>query len=282
METVGPFRVVPLLDALGTFPSSVGEAFPGAPAEALAAARQRDPAAFGDDGGWRLAFRCFAVRGPDGGTVLVDAGIGPHGSPAAAWAPVPGVLPAALAAARIAPADVSVVVLTHLHEDHVGWAVDDALAPRFASARHLVQHADVAALPAAGAVADRVVAPLRRAGLLEELDGAITLAALDGARLDVVPTPGHTPGHQSLVVDGGGRRVVVTGDVLVAALQLVAPDVAYRFEQDQALARRTRRRLLAEARRRPTLLATAHLTEPFVAPDGAAAASAPRAPEEQR
>lgn len=264
MVTVGSFEVVPLLDAVGAFPAPVAEAFPGVSEQALAAARRRDPEAFGDDGSWRPAFRCYAGRRAGGGIVLVDAGVGPHDSPAASWAPVPGSLPARLDAAGIAPDDVEVVVLTHLHEDHVGWAVDGT--PRFPRARHLAQRSDVAALSPGSAVAARVVAPLRRAGLLEEVDGRATLVSAGDERLEVVPTPGHTPGHQSLVVDGGGRRVVVTGDVLVAALQLVAPDLAYRFEQDRALARQTRLRLLADARRERALLATAHLTEPFVQP----------------
>ena len=88
----------------------------------------------------------------------------------------------------------------------------------------------------------------------------------DGTRLTTEPTPGHTPGHQSVLLRGGGRQVVITGDVLVHAVQLVAPDVAYAFEADPELARATRRELLARAERMPTWLATAHLNTPFVRP----------------
>ena len=79
-----------------------------------------------------------------------------------------------------------------------------------------------------------------------------------------MPTPGHTPGHQSVVVEGRHEQVIVTGDVLVHAVQLVDPDVAYRFEADAEAARRTRRRLLDEAGVRRTVLATAHLNRPWV------------------
>ena len=61
-----------------------------------------------------------------------------------------------------------------------------------------------------------------------------------------------------------GEEVVIAGDVLVHAVQLANPDVAYRSEADQAVARETRRRLLADARTRGARLATAHLHTGFV------------------
>ncbi|MDQ0745971.1 glyoxylase-like metal-dependent hydrolase (beta-lactamase superfamily II) [Streptomyces africanus] len=65
----------------------------------------------------------------------MDAGIAPADSPAASWAPVQGVLPESLAAAGIGPAEVDTVVLTHLHTDHVGWAVvTEAAVPSAGSA----------------------------------------------------------------------------------------------------------------------------------------------------
>jgi glyoxylase-like metal-dependent hydrolase (beta-lactamase superfamily II) len=80
----------------------------------------------------------------------------------------------------------------------------------------------------------------------------------------VLPTPGHTVGHQSVLVEGGRRDIVITGDVLVHVLQLVNPDVAYAYERDQSVARQTRQALLTDADERHALLATAHLTRPFV------------------
>ncbi|MFF9817715.1 hypothetical protein [Streptomyces sp. NPDC014006] len=73
--------------------------------------------------------------------------------------------------------------------------------------------------------------PVRRAaGLLDEVGGPARLARR-GVR--AVPTPGHTIGHRSVLVDGGRRRIYVTGDVLVHAVQLIAPSVAYRCEGDK-------------------------------------------------
>lgn len=67
-----------------------------------------------------------------------------------------------------------------------------------------------------------------------------------------------------MVVTAGDDEVIVTGDVVVHAVQLVNPGVAYRFEADPAMATQTRRRLLDQARSRGARLATAHLHTPFV------------------
>ncbi|MFF2044168.1 MBL fold metallo-hydrolase [Kitasatospora sp. NPDC058170] len=263
---LGRFEVLALLDAHGTFPGTRQEAFPTAGADDWQHARELDPAAFGPGDTWELDFRCYAVRGPGGRVTLVDTGVGPVGSPASGWAPVPGRLPQVLAAAGIAPGDVTAVVLTHLHEDHYGWSVLPDGTPVFPDARYLVQRAEVAALAETRTAMTYVVTPLRRAGLLREVDGRVRLPGTGPAcdALTLLPTPGHTPGHQSLLVDGGGHRLVVTGDVLVHAVQLADPAVAYAYELDPALARRSREELLAEARRTRAVLATAHLNQPFV------------------
>lgn len=269
VRPVGAYQVLALLDAAGTFFLPATAAFPEATEADWVRARQWDPGAFGPDGAWRLPFRCFAVRRADGRTILVDAGVGPENSPAAAWAPVPGRLPAELAAAGVDPDDVDTVVLTHLHSDHAGWSVDATGRPMFRNARYVIQQDEIAALEADGqeAMLEHVVRPLRATGQLDPVRGRVDLVdgQPDSGRITVVPTPGHTPGHQSVLVEDGSQRMVVTGDVLVHAVQVVAPQVAYRYEADAETARRTRQEVLARARAERALLATAHLTEPFVA-----------------
>lgn len=261
--------MVALVDAAGPFFSTRQEALPEATESDWRRAERLDPRAFGPDGAWNLPFRCFAIRRRSGKIMIVDTGVGPEGSPASSWAPVPGRLPEELSAAGIDPADVDTVVLTHLHGDHVGWAVDyPNVVPMFANARYVIQRAEIAALQAGGgeALLRDVVEPLRRTGRLHEIDGRSRLLS-DGGTLTAIPTPGHTPGHQSVIVEGGRRQIVVTGDVLVHAVQLVAPEVGYRYEDDQDIARETRRSLLARARDDRALLATCHLTDPFVPAD---------------
>lgn len=252
-RTLGSITVTALSDGEGPFFQPRGEAFPGATQAHWAAADRLDPGAVTADGRWWLRFRAFAVRTGDGPVTLVDAGIGPADSLAASWAPVPGRLPAELAAAGIDPADVRTVVLTHLHTDHVGWA--GALFP---NADHLVQRAELDALdlfhPELPA---RLLGPLRAAGRLRVVDGETPLTP--GVRL--LHTPGHTPGHQSVLIEADDERLLITGDLLVHAIQLVAPELAYAHEVDPDEARHSRTTLLATLS--PATLATPHLTAPF-------------------
>ncbi|MFK3730167.1 MBL fold metallo-hydrolase [Streptomyces sp. NPDC088090] len=261
---VGPHTVIALSDGAGPFFAPRSEAFPDATDEQWAAADRFDPGALDAEGRWWLRFRAFAIRGEHGVT-LVDAGIGPAGSPAAAWAPVPGVLPEALAAAGIAPSDVDTVVLTHLHTDHVGWAVvggEGAARPFFPNAEYLLQRAELDAIDAINPqLRSRLVDPLRSTGRLRLLDGDAPLRG--GGR--VIATPGHTPGHQSVLVSAGRESVAVTGDLLVHAVQLLHPALAYAHEMDPARARESRERVLRAREAGVLHLATPHLTEPFVA-----------------
>jgi glyoxylase-like metal-dependent hydrolase (beta-lactamase superfamily II) len=141
---LGDTEIIMLEDGSGPFFSPREEAFAATP-EQWAQADAFDPDARTPQGGWLLRFRCFAIRPPGGRTILVDAGIGPADSPAASWAPVPGRLPAALSEAGIERDDVDTVVLTHIHTDHVGWAVTGG-DPYFRNACYLLQSADVAAM----------------------------------------------------------------------------------------------------------------------------------------
>lgn len=263
---VGPYTVIALTDGAGPFFSPRAEAFPDATAEQWSAADRFDPGALDAEGRWWLQFRAFAIRG-DRGVTLVDAGIGPADSPAAAWAPVPGALPDSLAEAGIEPSEVETVVLTHLHTDHVGWAVVGGKEPRpfFPNARYLLQRAELDALEQINPpLRSSVIDPLRTTGQLHLLDGETTLRS--GER--VIATPGHTPGHQSVLVESGRELLAVTGDLLVHAIQLLHPDLTYAHEMDPQQARVSRTHVL-DARTTHTLhLATPHLTDPFVVGGG--------------
>lgn len=256
----GKLTIVALEDAAGPFFLPRSEAFPGATPEQWAAADAADPGAVTSSGEWRLRFRSYAIRFAEGPVTLVDAGIGPAGSMAADWAPVPGHLPDELAAAGIAPAEVTAIVLTHLHNDHVGWAVPGA-SP-FTAARVVVQRADVEVYKANRDDArqyDVLIEPLLAQGRLQVLTGDAPVA--QGVR--IVATPGHTPGHQSVLAEDGDESLLVAGDLAVHMIQLLDPEVAYASDMDADQARVTRRRVVKEATARGTTLAVSHLGAAF-------------------
>jgi glyoxylase-like metal-dependent hydrolase (beta-lactamase superfamily II) len=256
---IGDVTVIALDDGQGPFFEPRAAAFPAATEGLWRAADAADPAARTADGDWLLRFRCFAIRYDDGPTVVVDAGIGPADAPAAAWAPTPGRLPTALEAAEIDPTDVTAVVLTHLHTDHVGWAVAGG-RPFFPNARYVMQRVEAETIRTMDAPAGPyAIEPLRAAGVLDLVDGGTSLAP----GLTTIATPGHTPGHQCVLLDTGAERVLVTGDLLVHAVQLIEPGLAYSHEMDPAAAAATRTAILRDLA--PVTLATAHLGEPFVA-----------------
>jgi glyoxylase-like metal-dependent hydrolase (beta-lactamase superfamily II) len=253
IRKIGPLTVIALQDAEGPHFDRREEALPAATQDQWAAADTLDPGARTADGRWWLRFRSFAIRYGDSGPVtLVDAGIGPAHSLAADWAPVPGHLPEEVAAAGIDARDVTAIVLTHLHTDHIGWAVPGD-SP-FTEARVIVQRADVEAY-AATRQEETMLEPLRREGRLQVVDGDTALS--EGVR--ILSTPGHTPGHQSVLVEGGDESLLVTGDLLVHAVQLLDPALAYGHDLDADLARTSRQAALATADARDSWLAVSHL-----------------------
>ena len=251
---LGATTVTALDDGGGPYFRPRRDAFPQATDEQWRRADELDPHARSVEGEWLLRFRCFAVRAADGTLTLVDTGIGPAGAPASSWAPTAGQLPTELTRAGVDPDQVTTVVLTHLHTDHIGWAVVGE--PYFANATYVLQRAEYEAIDELNpALRQALIVPLEAAEQLRLVDGDVQL----NAATRIVATPGHTPGHQSVLVADGDAAVLITGDLLVHAIQLVDPELAYLYESDPDTARASRIALL----RGGLVLATSHLGEAF-------------------
>ncbi len=265
---VAGVEVVPLCDAVGPMGGGVGrplgELFGGADQPAWARLRAVDAAAADPADTWVLHFHCYLLRDRAGRMVLVDTGVGAVDSPAATWAPVPGRLTAELAAVGVGADEVDVVVLTHLHSDHAsGCLTADGAAPAFPNARYLVQGAELDWLAAGGSpMFGAVIEPLRKAGCLDVIGDDRGPQTAPGCDIAVVPTPGHTPGHQSVRV--GDHALVVTGDLVLHPVQLADPALTYRYDEDAQAAVAIRTHLLNQVRAVGGLLAPAHFAEPFV------------------
>jgi len=243
--------VTVLCDAVALFPEPVGDALPGWTDEHQAWTAERAQGNVAPDGGWWLHFHTYLLTG-DSSAMLVDTGIGPAGSAAADWLGTSGRLPDLLGTAGVTPDEIDTVVLTHVHLDHAGWNTDGA-RPRFANASYVLQAAELEHIRGTASY-DRYLKAADEAGQLRAVDGETDLA---GVRL--VPTPGHTPGHQSVVT----ARAVLAGDVLVHPAQAAWPELTYVYETEPAVAATSRRAVLALAGAYGVPLAPAHLHTPL-------------------
>lgn len=163
-----------------------------------------------------------------------------------------------LARLKVPPDDISLVLFTHLHADHVGWATRQdgtGWVPTFPRARHVVAEAEYAhwAAQAYPPVMDSIE-PLREAGLLDLVPAGH--APMPGLRFR--PLPGHTPAQAGVLVEAAREPVLLAADVLHHALQLAAPDIVSAFCASPEQARATRHALLAEAADSGLALVTAH------------------------
>jgi len=179
-------------------------------------------------------------------TVLFDVGSGPDFQPTA------GKLAEALAALDLTAEDVTHVVFTHGHPDHLWGLLDDFDEPVFANAQHMIGQAEfdywidpntVASIGAA-----RTTFAVGAARRLEVMADAMQMLT-DGQ--EILPgvaarlTPGHTPGHLAYELRSGTEAVMVVGDALGNHhVAFERPDWASGSDQDGPMAATTRVALL--------------------------------------
>jgi glyoxylase-like metal-dependent hydrolase (beta-lactamase superfamily II) len=214
------------LGASGDAPGRGADAADWAPHQGLLA----------DDGMLEIALGGFLVRSA-GHTVLIDAGVGPR--PIGPF--VGGKLQESLAAYGVTAIDVTDVVFTHLHFDHVGWATTDGDVV-FPNATYRCDERDWEHF-VTGAPESRDARKLRPVtDRLATWDRDATV--LPG--LDAMVAPGHTPGSTIVVVSDGSSRALLLGDVVHCPVELLDDEWAGIGDVDPELAKRTRVALAKE------------------------------------
>lgn len=179
--------------------------------------------------------------------VLIDAGSGANFQPTA------GKLQENLEAVGIAPDKITKVVFTHAHADHLWGVLDDFDdAARFPNARYVISATewDFWSDPkTAETVPDWLKGMARgTARILKKVEDKVERRKAGDTvapGLTYAATPGHTPGHMSVMLENGGQRLMIGGDVLANnAISFARPDwrIGSDFDRDRAIA--TRKSLL--------------------------------------
>ena len=217
-----------------------------------------------------------------GKLILVDTGA------AKAFGPTLGFIGEQIRAAGYTPEQIDIVLLTHLHADHVAGLLGTDGKPQFPNAEVRVDQAEsdfwLSGAHAAQApkdfqpffkIARDSAAPYQAAGKWKPFSGAAELAP----GIKAVPAVGHTPGHTAYQVESKGERLLILGDAVHShAVQFARPEVAIEFDSDKKQAVATRKKLFAWAAKEKLLVSGMHLPFPglgHVRADGKAFAWVP-------
>jgi glyoxylase-like metal-dependent hydrolase (beta-lactamase superfamily II) len=214
-----------------------------------------------------LGLRCLLVETPDA-LVLIDTGVGNKESDkflsiyGIENAGTPTRLEDAMRDAGFAPEDVDIVIDTHLHFDHAGGNTyrdaEGEVQLSFPRARYVVQRGE---WEYAHWDNERVRAsylpdnfdPVERAGRFDFVEGEREI--IPGIR--VVPTPGHVPHHQSVVISSDGETACFLADLIPTAAHLPLPWIMG-YDVEPLVTLESKRGILERARREDWLLVFQH------------------------
>lgn len=255
-----------------------GWLLPDLTADLVAGEQWLDPSAVDERGEVRFSVHSFVVD-IAGVRIVIDTGVGNdkvRDNPA--WNNLNSDYLKRLGEAGIDRESVDLVVNTHIHRDHVGWnttLIDGVWEPTFPDARYLTSRTEWDYWHAASLTEDQQrmladsITPVRDAGQFDTVavDSPVEIAP----GVELIPSPGHTPGHVSVQIASAGHTALVTGDVLHHPAQIAHPDLRCSADVDPLQAARTRNALLSSLAGSETLVLGTHFTHPtagFVRLDG--------------
>jgi glyoxylase-like metal-dependent hydrolase (beta-lactamase superfamily II) len=201
--------------------------------------------------------------------ILIDTGAGTH------FGPTLGGLLANLRAAGYEPDQVDMVLLTHMHVDHLGGLINEDEEPTFPDATVWVAQAEndfwlsehiAATMPEERQrffeLARKNAEPYQAEEQWHTFNGG-EIVLVPGVR--AIKADGHTPGHTAFVIESEEQKLVIWGDIVHAhAVQFARPEVSIEFDVDKQRAVATRKALFQELAASGTLVAGMHLPFPGI------------------
>ncbi len=176
--------------------------------------------------------------------------------------------------------DVDGVICTHLHVDHAGWntrLVDGEWVPTFPNAQyyfvrkefdHWKNYAESEGpdvytewahdMIDGKAVFEDCVAPIEKAGLITWVDSDSEITP----EISLVPTPGHSPGHVSVLIRSQGESAILTGDLMHFVCQVARPDWSANLDDDLVKSAESRKRIVEQYADTDTLVLGMHFPTP--------------------
>ena len=147
---------------------------------------------------------------------------------------------AALASAGYSADQIDVVVITHMHGDHIGGLMTDG-APTFPNARYVTGSAEFNAWDMSGnETFENNMRPLAEKASFLDDGGSVA------SGITAMAASGHTPGHMTYMIESEGKQIVIGADFANHYVwSLAYPDWEVKFDRDKEAAAATRRRLLA-------------------------------------
>jgi glyoxylase-like metal-dependent hydrolase (beta-lactamase superfamily II) len=226
-----------------------------------------------ENGQLQLYYGVFVVQTPDR-TILVDTGMGPGPHPDRGnltgnlYELVSDVLapPDNTRNTNVSPSDqVNFVIHTHLHADHVGWNLRYAggmPAPYFRRAKYIFTQDDYDHFTEGTGrrrtsphdYIDKQIIPLQRLRLQQVVEGEQEVSD----SISLAPAPGHTPGHQIVLIDSAGQKGAVVGDVLHTIAQVSESAWCAGVDTDKAQSAASREKMLAQAEEENWIIAAGH------------------------
>ena len=227
-----------------------------------------------EEGRLKMSIHALVVETPSH-RIVVDTGLGndKEGRSVPTWNDRQGPFLETLTEAGFPPDSIDTVLCTHLHVDHVGWntrLVGGQWVPTFANARYVFgkteyEHwRDHSHEQEKAAVFDDSVKPIVDAGKAELIPSDHKLCD----EISLIPTPGHSPGHMSVLIRSEGEEGLLTGDAAHHPCQMAHLDWSSTADSDPVQSTATRRQLFSRFADRPTLVIGGHYNAGRIERDG--------------